>query len=162
MTAPVADDDIVQGCVKWLLQFPDVLAVLGTSPEDGSPLLTQHRLYRVMESTQSTAAVVIHAGGWAGPNGHNTMRFPRLSLEITVDPIRDAGNNAIDPGEANRRITKAYKAIDAHLHRPQGGVQYWGDIRTIGCARQGEPTIYAISDGGGSIRLQVFYGVIEG
>lgn len=160
MTTPVDEDDIVQGAVKWLQDFPDVRAVLGSSA-DGSPWLFQHRLWVVMEGTQSTAAAIIDAGGWGAPNPHNTMRFPRLSLEISADPIRDAGNNIIDPGEVSRRIKKAYKAIDARLHRPQGGEQWWGQIRTTGCTRLIEPSVYPVPDGGGLLRLTTTYAVTE-
>lgn len=161
MTTPVATDDIVAATVRYLLQFPDILAVVGVRPEDGAPLLFQNRLYQVMEGTQSTAAVILYAGGWAGPNAHNTMRFPRISLEVTVDPIRDAGNNVIDPGEAYRRANHAYEVFDSYLHRPQGGTQWWGSIRTVGCVRQGEPAVYPISQGDGGQRLSVFYGVTQ-
>lgn len=159
MTTPVDADDIVQGAVKWLQNFPDVRAVLGGT--DSSPWLFQHQLWVVAEGTQSTAAVIIDAGGWGGPNPHNTMRFPRLSLEISADPIRDAGNNIIDPGEVNRRIKHAYRVIDAHLHRPQGGEQWWGQIRTIGCTRLIEPSVYPVPAGGGLLRLTATYAVTE-
>lgn len=162
MTTPVDTDDIVQGAVKWLEQFPDVLDVLGSFTEDPTvPYLFQHKLYQVMEGSQSTAAVVLNGGGWAGPNTHNSMRFPRIILELTVDPLRAADQNVIDPGEAYRRINRAYEVIDRRLHRPQGGQQQWGDIRTIGCSRQGEPTIFPISQADGALRLQVFYGVTQ-
>lgn len=161
MTGPVDTDDIVQGAVKWLQGFDDVLAVVGAFPATTSPYLFQDQLYTVMESSQSTAAVIRHDGGWGAPNPHNTMRFPRITLEITADPIRDAGNNVVSPGEARRRIIRAYEVIDAHLHRPQGGTQWWGQIRTTGCMRLGEPSVDPVADGSGLIRLQVGYGVTQ-
>lgn len=162
MTGPVNADDLVQGCVKSLLGFPDVRAVLGTYPGTATPYLFQHRLWVTMEGSQSTAAVILDGGGWAGANMHNRMSFPRISLEISADPIRDANNNITDPGEANRRIHAAYKALDARLHRPAGGEQQWGSIRTLDCTRLGEPMVAAVPDGGGLLRLIVAYGVTEG
>jgi hypothetical protein len=160
VTAPVNTDDLVAGCVKYLLGLPDVLAVLGKSPTNAVPYLYQHQLYATIQNTQSNAAVIIRSGGWAAPNVHNSMRFPRLGLEITSDQMRDDGNNPILPGEVLRRIDVVYRALDAHLHRPQSGEQYWGTVRVIACTRLAEPSVYAL--GGGLWRLATSYGVSEG
>lgn len=158
MTAP--DDSIVRGAVKYLMDISDVTDLLGTY-QTGVPYLFQHTLWVVMENTQTTACVISRAGGWAGPNLHNTMRFPRISLELWADPLRDAGNNVTDPGEVHDRIESIFKSIDRYLHRPQGGTVWWGDIRTAGCHRLTEPIVYTVPDGNGLLRLQTFYGVVE-
>ncbi len=161
MSTPVNTDDLVQGAVINLLLQPSVVAVLGATPA-GSPWLFQHALYVAVEGTSSTAAVIRRAGGWAGANEHNTMSFPRLSLELYCDPQRDSGKNITDPGEVWRRIDAAYQAFDRVLHRPQGGEQWWGEIRTSSCSRLAEPTMYAVPDGNGLLRAQVFYAVEQG
>lgn len=161
MTGPVNTDDLVQGAVKWLLGQPTVTAVLGTTAE-GSPLLFQHSLWVKVEGTQSTAAVISRAGGWAGANPHNTLRFPRLSLELYTDPLRDAGNNVVEPGESWRRIEAAFSAFDKLLHRPAPTTQMWGTVRTVGSLRQTEPVVYPVPDGDGVLRLQAFYGIAQG
>lgn len=162
MTTPVDTDTLVQGAVKWLSSFDDVIETLGAYPDTATPYLFQNSLWQTIEGTQSAAAVISRAGGWAGPNQHNTMRFPRISLEIFVDPLRDIDGNVTEPGETGRRAEAAYRVLDAHLHRPQSGVQMWGTIRTLGCTRLGEPAVYSMSDGDGMVLLQVFYGVVEG
>ncbi len=162
MTAPVTTDDLVQGLVKWLLEFPDIAAVLGTYPDTSTPWLFQHSLWATVEGSQGTAAVVSRGGGWAGANEHNTMRFPRISLELYADPIRDAARNLSDPGEVWRRIDAAFNAFDTRLHRPAGQDVRWGDVRTLGCLRLGEPSVYPVPDGEGVLRLQCFYGVAVG
>lgn len=161
LTPPVDTDETVSGCVKWLQTFPDVIDSVGSFP-DGTPWLFQDDLYTTVESSQSQAAVISYAGGWAGPNPYNTLRFPRLSLDIVADPMRDSGGNPIRPGELKRRVMSVYKVFDTHLHRPQGGDQTWGTVRTIAAARLGEPFLYPLSAGGGAQRLQVFYGITEG
>lgn len=161
MTGPVTTDNLVQGAVKWLLTFTDVLAVLGTNPA-GKHFLFQSTMWTNLEGTGTTAAVIGRAGGWTSPNTHNTMRFPRLSLEMWADPIRDSGGNEINRGEAERRIDAAFLTLDTHLHRPQGGATWWGTVRTVGCTRLGEPTVYPVPDGGGLQRLLAFYGVTQG
>ncbi len=160
MTSPVTTDDLVQGCVKWLLDQPAVHTVLGTFPGTAIPFLFQNQRYERIEGTSSTAAVIARAGGWAGANEYNTASFPRLSLEIWADPIRDAGN-ITDPGEAYRRLHATFRVFDRLLHRPQGGTVMWGSVRTLTCTRQAEPAVYSVPDGDGMLRMQVFYGVTE-
>ncbi len=162
MSAPVTADDLVQGAVKWLLGFTDIAAVLGVYPDTGTPWLFQTTLWATVEGSQSTAAVISRAGGWAGANAHNTMRFPRIRLELYADPIRDGARNLTDPGEAWRRIEAAWDVFDSRLHRPAAADVRWGDVRTLGCLRLGEPTVYSVPDGEGMLRLQCFYGVAVG
>lgn len=161
MSAPVSTDDLVQGAAKYLLDQPGIVAVLGATPA-GSPWLFQHELYVTVQGTSSTAAVIAYGGGWSGANTHNTMRFPRLSLELYVDPQRDAAQNVTLPGEVHRRLHAAFAVFDSFLHRPQGEVQYWGTVRTLSSSRSAEPTVYAVPDGNGLLRAQVFYAIEQG
>lgn len=162
MTTPVAEDDLVQGCVKWLSTLTDVTALLGRFPYTHTPYLFQRQMWVNLENSSSTACVVSYSGGWTGPNQHNTMRFPRLLVEVTVDPLRDDAGMFVDPAEADRRLEAVYKVLDRHLHRPQSGTQMWGNVRTIASTRLAEPITFSVPDGGGMRRLQVFYGVMEG
>jgi len=162
MTTPVDTDDLVQGCVKWLLDEDTIHSVLGVFPDTNVPWLYQHSLWSRVEGTQSVAAVISRAGGWAGANEYNTLRFPRLSLEIYADPLRDTQGNVTQPGETWRRIEAAWVAFDTLLHRPSADTVMWGTVRTITCTRLGEPLIYPVPDGDGSLRLQQFYAVTQG
>lgn len=162
MTAPVTTDDVVQGAVKWLLTFDDLTELVGVFSETGVPWLFQHSLWATIEGSQSTAVVVSRAGGWAGANPHNTMRFPRLSLDLYADPLRDDGNNITDPGEVHRRLEAVFDAYDRVLHRTDPDSVFWGTVRTIGCQRLGEPMFFPLPDGDHMSRCQVFYGVTVG
>lgn len=158
-------DNLIQGCVKWLLTLPDITAAVGagtTAPNIGVPYLSAHTLWARVEGTQSTAALVSRGGSWAAANLHNTLRFPRISLEIFVDPLRDAGHNVVNTGEAERRIDDVFDIFDRRLHRPDEGDQMWGDVRTLASVRLAEPTVYPVPDGDGLLRLQVFYAVTVG
>jgi hypothetical protein len=161
MSAPVATDNLVQGAYKFLAAQGPILAVLGAFP-DHTPWLFQNTSWVTVEGSGSTAAVLSHGGSWSGSNPHNTMRFPRLSLEIYVDPQRDDANNATDPGEAHRRVEVAFAAFDRVLHRVAGGPQMWGTVRTVSSTRLAEPTVYPTPDGDGMLRLQAFYAVGQG
>ena len=161
MSTPVLADDLIQGVVKHLAEQADVRAVLGAYPGGDVPWLFQHTLFLPVEGTSSTAAVLTRNGGWAGPNLHNTMRFPRLGLELWCDPQRDAAGHVSDPGEAQRRILHALWAIDTHLHLPAGGDRFWGTVRVVSSIRLNAPDPYLVPDGGGLLRVAVFYAVTE-
>ncbi len=160
MTTP--GDDLIQGAVKYLAGSTDATALLGRFG-DGVPYLFQHELWTDMEGTGVCAAVVRRAGSWSGGNAHNRLRFPRIALDLWADPLRDAAGNTIAPGEVYRRLETVYFAFDDLLHRPTGETQMWGDIRTIGCLRLGEPSEpLAVADGDGLLRQTVYYAVSQG
>lgn len=153
---------VEDSAAAFLATKPTVLAVLGKTPGTQTPYLFQGSLWTTLENTQSTACVVSYAGGWINPNAHNTMRFPRLRVEVYADPLRDGNHNPIDPVEVRDRVTRAYEVIDGCLHRPQGRAQVWGTMRVLGCVRMIEPTIEPVPDGTGLLRLNVTYAVTEG
>lgn len=159
---PVTADDIVSGAVTFLYGQPDVLAVLGSDPD--GPWLFQYDLWAkaLMEGSESTALVVSSDGGWAGPNLQNTLRFPRLQIDVYADPIRDQRSNMSDPGEVQRRAYQAFQVVDKHLHRVNSGTQMWGSVRTVSCNRLTEPVVYRVPDGDGLLRCQVYYAVVQG
>lgn len=161
MTTPVTTDDIVQGCVKFLKAQTDIQAVVG-SFDDDTPWIFQDKPLVTIERTSSVAVVVWYAGGWAGPNTHNTMRFPRVAIDLYADPQRDSSGNATRLAETRTRINAAYQVLDRHLHMAGGGQQMWGTVRVCGSTRLSEPIIYEVDNTDGVLRLQVFYGAEEG
>jgi hypothetical protein len=161
MSSPVTADDLVTGATEYLAVYADVRAVLGKEPGTNNLYLYRHRPWVKIENSQSTICVLTRTTGWAPPNLHNTMRFPRLGVDIWVDPLRDTDNNVVDPDEAVRRAFNAYTVIDRHLHRPQGGERWFGTIRTIACERIVEPILLPTNPDT-PLRLQVFYAVTEG
>lgn len=164
MTAPVTSQDIVAATVKWLLTKPAVTSAVSMFTIDGRqvPGLFQYRLWTPIEGTSNTAAVITHEGGWATPNVHNTMRFPRILLNLWADPIRDAGNNVIDLPEVQRRIAWVFEQIDKHLHITGNASMMWGDVRVMTSVRLTEPSIYVVPDGDGLVRLQAYYAITQG
>lgn len=161
MTAPATKDDLVTGCIKFLSAKPDIIAALGTN-SDGSPMLFGYNNWAEMEGTQSTCAILSNEGGWASPNIHNTLRFPRLELNIWADPIRDPINNLKNPHEVMLRIEAVFELFDRYLHRVAGETQMWGQIRTVACVRLTDPISYRVPDGDGLVRLMANYAVTQG
>lgn len=157
MTTPVTTDDVVQGCRKFLAGKTDLLALLGAT--DDEPWLFQGKLYQVMEGTQSSAVVLSTMGGWSTPLDYGTAEFPRLSVELYVDPIRDEDNNYIEQAETRRRALLILRTLNKHLHRVIHASQMWGTVRTVGSQRLAEPLLYEVPNGDGMLRAQVFYGV---
>ncbi len=160
MSTPVTTDDVIQGAVKFLKAQADIHAVVGAY-DDSTPWIFQDKPLVTIEQTSSIAVVVWYAGGWAGPNPHNTLRFPRIGIDMYADPQRASGN-ATRLGETRTRITAAFKVLDRHLHMAAGGQQYWGTVRICGSTRLSEPAIYEVDNTDGVLRLQVFYGAEEG
>lgn len=162
MTQPERDD-IVTGCVKWLRAKTDVTDAVDTFQIGGQigPGIWGYRLWTRMEGSSKTSVVISHDGGWAAPNMHNTLRFPRLVLNVWADPQRDAQKNDVDPW-VQRRANRVFEVVDKHLHRITGPEMYWGDLRVVSCVRLTEPIRYPTPDGDGLIRLQAFYAVTEG
>lgn len=161
MSSPVNTDDFVAGATEYLLDKHDVTQLLGVT-DAGTPWLFQHSLIVAVEGSSSVAAVLSRAGSWTSANEYNTLRFPRLSVELWIDPIRTAEQDVIDVTEAWRRAEKVFKTFDRHLHRARGGVEWWGDVRTLSSSRQTEPTIYAVPNGDGMLRAQFFYAIEMG
>lgn len=164
MSAPVNDDDVVSGAVTFLLAQPQVLAAVSSFTIGGSrtPGVFQYKTWAKIEGSQGTCAVITNDGGWTGPNIDNTLRFPRLAVNIWADPLRDSQNNVTDPGEVMRRAYATYRAFDAVLHRTGGPEVMFGTLRIIASVRLTEPVIYVVPDGDGLVRCQTIYALTEG
>lgn len=164
MTAPVTDDDIVSGAVTYLRAQPECVAAVGSFVIGGRATagIFQYRTWAKMEGSQSTSVVLASDGGWTGPNIQNTLRFPRLTMNIWADPLRDSTNNVIDPGEVMRRAFATYRVFDKYLHRTGGPEVMFGTLRIISIVRLTEPITYVIPDGDGAVRCQVLYAATEG
>lgn len=162
MTASVStDDDIVTGAVSYLLSMPQCLGAVDSFNIGGRPApgIFAYRLSTVMEGSSATSVVIAHDGGWAAPNLTNTLRFPRLLLNVWADPIRDAQKNNIDP-LVQRRANACFETFDSVLHRVGGGDVRFGTVRVIDCVRLTEPVMFDVGDG--LIRLQAYYAITQG
>jgi hypothetical protein len=155
------DDDIVTGAVTYLRAQPECVTAVDTFTIGGKPTpgIFGYRLSTVMEGSSATSVVIAHDGGWAAPNLYNTLRFPRLLLNVWADPIRDAQKNNIDP-LVQRRANACFETFDKVLHRSFGEVIWFGTVRVVDCVRLTEPIM--LDGGDGLIRLQAYYAVTQG
>lgn len=157
MSAPVPDDDLVSGAVRYLLEHDELVALVGSG--GGWPFITQDEAPDD-DLTGSAAIVVSYAGGVGAPNIHNTVRNMRLQADVVVDPLPDSAGQAAEPAETRRRAFAIFDVLDRILHRPQGGEVYFGSVRVFDSVRLAEPAIYTIPASGGRMRMSVFYGVM--
>jgi hypothetical protein len=164
MSSPVTADDIVSGATKYLRAQPEVIAAVSTFVIGGQPTpgIFGYTPWAPIEGSSGTAVVLSSEGGWTGPNTHNTLRFPRLTVNIWADPMRDGGRNSANSGEVMKRAFATYRVVDRYLHRVAGPEVFFGGLRVIECLRLTEPVIYLVPDGDGLVRCQVFYALTEG
>lgn len=155
---PPPGEDVVAGCVRWL-RADDVLGdLLGADP-GGSPLIVQDNAPTRAEFAQHVCLVLSHAGPAAG-NDHNTYEQVRLQVEFWSDPRRDTGGTVDEaPAGARQRMVRAYWAADRALHRPQGGVQWWGSVLTTDSTRLSGLNPYQVPGSDGLWRGTAFYAV---
>lgn len=163
-----ATEDIVTGASRYLRGFPEVVNAVDTFTITGTagassttPGIWPYRLWTRMEGSQKTSIVVAREGGWAAANTHNTLRFPRLVLNVWADPLRDGQNNNVDP-RVQSRANACFEIADKYLHLTGGPERWFGDIRVVSCVRLTEPVIYDVADGDGLVRLQAYYAVTQG
>lgn len=161
-------DTVASGAVQYLSGISAVTSVLGTfgsAPSDppsfhGQPYLFDSDLIVTLKGTSQVAFVFSDYGGFGLPAPLTTPRYVRLSLEIYVDPLRDAGGQFTETsGLVAKRGKAAWYVVDKYLHRTSGDSQTWGDVVTVSCQRLTEPQFVRLPDGDGMQRAQVFYGV---
>lgn len=156
-------DDITQGTVKYLLTVPAITALTG-QVNPSTPWIFQDVIPQLVtvEGSQQSAIVISQRGGWAAPNEHNNMAFPRMAVDIFVDPLRDSANNVTDRAEARRRAYYIHKIVNKYLHIPSGFDMMWGDVRVISSVASNTFDVNPVPDGDGVLRGTTYYSVVVG
>lgn len=164
--------DLTLAARNYLAQQPSVTSLLGSDTLWDTWIFADEP-YALVENSQSVLIVITQEGGWASPNMHNTMQFPRLLIDIWADPTRNPATNAVRVKDAKIKINAVYNAVDKFLHTvnldvPGGGSIYWGTATQIfektgsriqGSQRLGEPEFSPVMDGNGAYMGRVIYGV---
>jgi hypothetical protein len=162
-------DDVATGGVKFLSQFADVTALLGSFPLSDPPSFAgkpwlfsdmNQGVLKVMEGTSAAALVCADFGGWEVPVPGATARYRRLRVDIWIDPQRDAGQNVAESSSvtANRGMA-VFNAVQFRLQRTDPDAVFWGDLCTIGCQLLTEPVFQPVADGDLMLRGTAYYGV---
>ena len=148
--------NIIRSLRRYLALQDDVTLTLGHNHE-WDTWIFQDRLYAMVEGTSQVAVVLSQRGAWTSPNSYNTLRTPRIAVEIYADPTRSG--NRLEVRDAGDKAMAAFEAIDQHMHLVSGGTVMWDDLRIVGSTRLDEPEVFDVPDGDGMVRAQVFYGV---
>lgn len=156
---------LAEGARAHLVQFSAVRAVLGSGKGFSTWVFRGQddmaKPFVNMEGTGAAAVLVRQQGGWSSPNRHNTMTFPRLVVEVYVDPERDMHGNEISP-DVMGRFTQIQAVLDRYLRNMDHREVMWGQVRTLSCDRLDEWSVFPLPDGGGIRVSRAAYAVTLG
>jgi hypothetical protein len=159
--------DLVTAARRELASHSDLTDLLG-SDATYSTWIFRWRPYVIVEGTSSAAIVLSRRAAHAAPNTHNTMRFPRLQVEIFADELRNAAGNPTRAARAEDYCESVFDVMDKYLHRPDAKGFYWGaegddpGLRILSSWRLDELDVVDVPDGDGMVRGLVSYGVTLG
>lgn len=157
--------DIVAAARQHLMSSEELLALLGSGRGFDRWLFIgpfeQSNPYVQMDGTQQAAIVLSEGRSWATPNAHNTMQFPTLQVRVYVDPVRDSAGNALT-ADLKPRFVPIHNEVTRLLHRPQGDVEMWGDVRTLGCQQLTSWSYMKFADTDGTAFSTAMFGLVLG
>ena len=125
-----------------------------------------------VEGTSRCLIVVNEEGTWTSPNEHNTMRFPRLQVDIWADPTRNE-DKSVRFHDAKTKIMAIQEVVDSYFHMvdpsgPEGLPRFWGTldeilshtgVMVVGSHRLTGPEFFPIRDGDGGFMGRSTYGL---
>lgn len=130
--------NVVDGVWHYLSQKPDLIALLGADPIDGTPYLFQDDLimgHEYLENSQKAAVVIAYQGEWSAPNNFNTAQFPRLIVDVWGDPDRHDDGSPVSTFSARDKVDAVTESVMKHLHRIGNFDERWGENRVFASTR---------------------------
>lgn len=157
---------------NYLAQDAELRALLGRSVSWDTWIFDESPLNVKVEGTSKCLIVINEQGTWTSPNGHNTMRFPQLIVDVWADPTRNA-DRSVQKLDAKTKIQDIQTVLDRHLHltdpATSAGMPYiWGTAAQVagktgvvitGSHRSSGPNFSPIRDSEGSWMGQLTYDV---
>lgn len=132
-----------------LLGFDDSgLWIFQSGPEEDKP-------YRDPQGTGTSAIVVGNTDTW-GSNPHNTAQFPILQILIYSDCTRGPDNTPVKADQKTKAF-KIYEAVDDLINDPANDKHVWMGRTILSCLRREGPSVSAVPDTNGLVRLMVRY-----
>lgn len=135
-------DDIVRGCVKYLLGISDITSLVGS--DHNGPWIFEQTIGQRMQKASTltpgfpiTALTVFSAGSWGSATPGQTGDYPKIGMEIWADPPRDEAGQVTRPNDARIAADWLYKVIDFYMNRTARGVVMFGDVYTWDSTRLG-------------------------
>lgn len=159
-----------------LARIPALTALLAKSDAWDTWIFDERPVKVAIENTSKCMIVVSSADSYSGANDHNTMRFPQVYVDVWADPTRDTTRpgRPVKIYDAEMKIEKIFKHVDAFLHRtdpgsPAGGVLIWGTAAQVAAQTgvilagshriSGEVSISQVKDSEGTLMGRIAYGI---
>jgi hypothetical protein len=115
-------DDVVRGCVKYLLSLPDVTSLVGQF-DSGQPFIFEGAIGVELKTYTTklpgnpvTALVVKSSGSWGTPAPQSTERYPKISVEVWSDPPRNTAGMVTRTRYSRVAADYLYQVMDSHLN----------------------------------------------
>ena len=100
---------------NYLARDPELRSLLGRSASWDTWIFDKKPVNVRIENTSRCLIVINEVGTWSGRNDHNTMKFPRIQVDIWADPSRNEDRSVL-VFDAESKIEKIQKVLDKHLH----------------------------------------------
>lgn len=160
---------------NMLAQQPSVrgLGVLGRSTKWSDGWIFADKPFVVIENTGRALIVITQAGSWQTSNPHNTMKFPRIRVDVWADPDRNPDKTPKEY-DADDKIQEVFKHIDSFLHtvnldEPGGKTRIWGTASEVATKSgvtilssqrlDGDIEYFDVADGNHARMGTMYYGV---
>ena len=157
---------------NYLAQDPELRALLGRSQSWDTWIFDTKPVGVRIENTSRCMIVINEDGTWAARNEHNTLRFPRLQVDIWADPTRNS-DGSVQVYDASDKIERIAKVLDKHLHLTDPGTSMgmpyiWGTAEEIssktgvviaGSHHREGPSLSDVRDTDGTLMGRLVYGV---
>jgi hypothetical protein len=144
------------------VSWEDALLDAGLGSEDDGRMWLWPWDERLQVQGSGRGSLVISTpGSWAAANTYNTLRFPRLQVEVYGDIDRDEVAGPFYRS-AQKKAEDIWVVADALLHRPGHRNMHWGGssgtLRIVSSVRtSGEPDRSEVPDVDGVWRLLASY-----
>lgn len=155
-----------------LAQDPELKALLGRSVSWSTWIFDEDPLNVHVENTSRSLIVINEGDPWTSSNGHNTMTFPSLVVDIWSDPSRNS-DKTVKVSDARTKIFGIKKLVDKHFHLVDSGTSQglpwiWGTAAQIasrtgvviaGSHHLSGPSFSPIRDTDGAYMGRIIYAV---
>lgn len=163
--------DLALAARNTLAADPVIRALVGRSTKWPDGWIFSDDIYTTLEN-KSKCAIVITVSGGQTPNEHNTVRFPRMTVDVWADPTRNADLSVRVP-DAKDKIQTIVEALKKHFHTVNlsdgnGMPRIWGTpvevaartgVVILGSSQSTEPDFSPIADAEGAWMGRVQYQV---
>lgn len=121
---------LVSAVVQELASRPSLTTLLGHD-SNWPTWIFEYKNQVVIENTQKCMIVVNTSGAWQPANSHNTMKFPRLVVDVWADPTRNP-DKSMKFDDAEDKIEAVGDELIKILHITGHQTHYFSDVRING------------------------------